>query len=624
MKHYDFSAIDSLYAYSGRLGALYTPAKTEFAVWSPEADGVTLNLYRTGADEPPFHTMPLTISGGVWRGVVSGDLHGVYYTYTVRIFGGESETIDIYARSAGVNGVRGMIFDPARTLVPCGDFVGVGKKDAVIYELHIRDFSSDPAAGFVNRGKFSAFCERGVTNLCGDLAGLEYIASLGVTHIHLLPAADFASVDEGADNPPYNWGYDPLNYNLPEGSYSSCAADGFTRVREFGGLVAAAHACGLGVIMDVVYNHAFSTDSPFGRIYPHYYYRHDERGYSNGSGCGSETATERAMTRRFICDSLCGLMRDYRLDGFRFDLMGLMDIETMNLCARELLKINPNAVLYGEGWAGGVSPLVECRRAVKKNAALVPRYSMFSDDFRDGVKGSVFSDSSAGYVNGGADAHCAEFIKSVLCGGVYHPEAARPRSELWTDDPLQSINYVECHDNLTLWDKLAVSMPEAACEERLAADRLAAALIFLSQGVPFIQAGQEMLRSKPCAGGFDHNSYCSPDSVNAIRWGSVTENRDTVEYYRGLIALRRKFPQLRLGSGDEIRRRVHFKVIGEGALIMRIDNLTAVINPLAEPISVRVSGNVYADATRAGNVAFRKVRGKTEVAPRSVLVAVSE
>lgn len=626
MNRYDFRKIDSEYYYGGALGALYSKNRTDFAVWSPQADSVTLNLYRACRDERPYHTMPLQKSGGVWRGAVGGDLNGVYYTYTVDIFGSSNETIDIYARSAGVNGVRGMIFDSALTDPEgweSGGFVPLeSKTDAVIYELHVRDFSVDTHASFENRGKFLAFCEKNVENRYGDAVGLEYIASLGVTHIHLLPVADFASVDEDSDKPSYNWGYDPLNYNLPEGSYSSDPSDGFARVRELKQLVAAAHEQGLGVIMDVVYNHTFDTeDSPFGKIYPHYYYRHDEKGFSNGSGCGNEFASERAMARKFICDSLCRLMREYKLDGFRFDLMGLLDIDTMNLCARELLKINPNAVLYGEGWTGGASPLAEESRAVKKNAALVPAYSMFSDDFRDGVKGSVFSDAAAGYINGEADEHCAEFIKSVLCGGVYHPDISRPRTEIWTDDPAQSVNYVEAHDNLTFYDKLTLSMPNASESERVAADKLGAALVFLAQGVPFIQAGQELLRSKPGESGFVHDSYNSPDSVNCIKWNAVTEKRGVMEYYKGLIALRKRFPQLRLRTGAEIRERARFEDIGGGALIMRVDDLAAVINPFEQPLAIELKPSlVYADQNRAGDEPFGEAGGTTEVSPRSVLV----
>lgn len=628
MKQYDFTRIDSEYAFGGALGAMYSKNRTDFAVWSPEADSVTLNLYRSCRDAKPFHTMPMQKCGGVWRGIVGGDLNGVYYTYTVDIFGSSNETIDIYACSAGVNGARGMIFDPAQTDPAGWESVGFvpleSKTDAVIYELHIRDFSADTEASFKNRGKFSAFCERNVTNRYGDSAGLEYISALGVTHIHLLPVADFASVDEDSDKPQFNWGYDPLNYNLPEGSYSSDPADGFARVREFKQLVSAAHEQGIGLIMDVVYNHTFDTDSPFGRIYPHYYYRHDENGYSNGSGCGNEFASERFMARKFICDSLCYLMREYKLDGFRFDLMGLLDIDTLNLCARELKKINPNAVLYGEGWTGGASPLSEEYRAVKKNAALVPDYSMFSDDFRDGVKGSVFSDTAAGYINGEADIHCAEFIKSVLCGGVHHPEITRPQAEIWTDDPAQSVNYVESHDNLTFYDKLTLSMPNASESERIAADKLGAALVFLAQGVPFMQAGQELLRSKPSENGFVHDSYKSPDSINCIKWNAVTENREVMEYYKGLIALRKHFPQLRLRTAEKIRERVHFENIG-AALVMRIDDLTAVINPLTEPITIELEPSlVYAAKSRAGAEPFGEVSGKTEVAPISVLIVSSK
>lgn len=625
-----YENMDSKYAYDGALGALYTRDKTEFRVWSPNADSVTLNLYRDSVCAKPYSTVKLERTGGVWSAEVSGDLHGVYYTYSVDFNGESAETIDIYTQSAGANGKRGMVVDMER-VNPEGweksEYVTLENPvDAVLYELHVRDFSIDGSGGFRNRGKFLAFTEKDVKNAFGDEIGLDYIKNLGVTHIHLLPAFDYGSVDESSNAPQFNWGYDPVNYNLPEGSYSTDAADGLTRVREFKEMVKAAHERGIGIVMDVVYNHTYEAEgSPFDLTVPGYYYRHNEDGtLSDGSACGNEFASERAMARKFICDSLCMWARDYKVDGFRFDLMGLLDIETMNLCIEKIREINPNAIFYGEGWTGGDCPLEESLRAMKKNAREMPGMAMFSDDFRDGLKGSVFIDEDRGYVNGGADSESAELMKSLMCGGISHPDSERESEEIWTDSPLQTVNYVEAHDNLTLFDKLHVSCPDADEGTIIAMDKLAAALIFTAQGIPFIQAGQEMLRSKPIhGGGYDENSYKSPDAVNSIKWNKVTENAEVVDYYRGLIAIRKKFPQLRLRSADEIRKRVSFEDIADGAFVMRADDLFVLINPTDKNISFALTGKyrVYADDKRACDEELYRLEDILTAKPLSVIIA---
>lgn len=606
--NYTNSELDRRLFYGGELGAVYSAEQTLFRMWAPRAQEVKLRLFRSGSGGEPFCTEEMhRAEKGVWELSVGGDLNGVYYTYAVTHGGVTAETIDIYARSAGVNGERGMVIN-LETAQPEGwensRPVRLSKySDAVIYEVHVRDFSADISADFTHRGKFLAFAQEGAANSFGDTVGLEYIRSLGVTHIHLLPAADFASVDESAASPQYNWGYDPLNFNLPEGSYSTCAADGFARVRELRTMICAAHEKGIGVIMDVVFNHTFSADSPFSRTVPDYYYRRSKGALSNGSGCGNEFASERRMAGKFICDSLCFWAREYKLDGFRFDLMGLLDTALLNRCAAALRRINPDILLYGEGWTGGLSPLAESRRAVKKNARLVPQYAMFSDDFRDGVKGSVFDDRDCGYVNGAADSERRELIKSVLAGGVSHPDVKRPEWQHWTDTPQQSVNYVESHDNLTLFDKLRLSMPDADEKRLLAADRMAAALVFLSQGIPFFQAGQELARSKPDgSGGYVHDSYNAGDEVNCIKWNDVTRRRSLVEYYRGLIALRRAFPQLRLASAQEIRRQVSFVDIGSSAFAMKNGGAVLLVNPTGRTVKMKTTAKsvvVYADGERA-------------------------
>ncbi len=628
MAKIDYGSIDREYGYSGKLGAIYSGNKTIFRVWSPLADGVLLKLYSTPTASEPYLTRPMKRLGKVWQAEVRGDLHGIFYTYEFRRGKAAVESIDIYARSACANGTRGMVVDPKRT-----DPAGWEKSrpiklennaDAVIYELHVRDFSMDPNADFVHRGKFAAFSERGVKNRFGGAAGLDHIASLGVTHIHLLPVFDFKTVDETEPNSGFNWGYDPQNYNIPEGSYCSDPNDGVARIREFKELVAAMHSRGMGVIMDVVYNHTFSAeDSPFAAAFPGYYYRHNDDGsLSNGSGCGNEFASERRMASKFICDSLCYLAEEYRMDGFRFDLMGLLDIKTLNRCAEKLREINPSIILYGEGWTGGDSPLPQSRRGVKRNARRLPRFAMFSDDFRDGVKGSVFCDEGTGYINGAA-AYNTELMKSVISAGVFRTDVRRPKKYCWTNDPAQTVNYVEAHDNLTLHDKLRVSLGGVSEEYVARLDRMAAALVFLSQGVPFIQAGQEFLRSKPAAdGGFVHDSYNSPDSINCLKWDGTSICSGMVEYYRGLISIRKRFPELRLRSAEEIRGSVIYEEVG-GALAARISGrLILLINPTGEAVTYPVKrALVYADGERASAEPIYTADGNITAAPHSVVFA---
>ncbi|MGN0678802.1 MAG: type I pullulanase [Oscillospiraceae bacterium] len=623
----DFSEIDAKFAADKPLGAIYSPERTVFRVWSPPAERATVNLYRTALADLPYERLEMISENGYWSVTAAGNLDGVYYTLSLVIGGRERETIDPYAKSAGANGRRGFIYNPA-LLPKAVPFTAVPKSRAMIYELHVRDFSMDESADFKARGKFSAFTECGVKNSHGDIAGLDYLADLGITHVHLLPAFDFASVDETAKSPAYNWGYDPLNYFCPEGSYSSDANDGFARVREFKEMVNSLHERGIGVIMDVVFNHVYDVEkSPLNPVFPDYCFRHNEDGtLSNGSGCGNEVATERAMVRKLICDCLIHWLTEYHIDGFRFDLMGLIDIDTLNLCAERLREINPDVLLYGEGWTGGASPLPEEERGIINNAAKIPAYSLFSDEFRDCVKGSVFSDEDCGYINGNAQSR-ADLMKSALVGGIFHPDIPRERENCRpnnADNPAQWINYTECHDNLTFWDKLALSMPNSTEEERIAADKLGAALIFLSQGVPFIAAGQEFLRSKPLpeGNGFDHNSYKSPDSVNSLKWDNVTAHRDVAEYYKGLIAIRKTFPEFRMESAEEIRGMVSFADLQDGAFLARIGNFTLAVNPLPQTIILEIGGecDVYADGRRASSTALYKVGGTVEIHPRSVLL----
>ena len=646
-----FEKIDEKYTYRGNdLGSIYKKDLTTFRVWSPTASKVAVRLYRDCQHETPFGEYPLALTEqGVWFGAVDKDLDGVYYTYAITHDDIENEVIDIYAKSAGANGAMGLIFDPA-ALNPQGwqeSFENFKKNrfssfpqnytDAVIYELHVRDFSIDKDSNFVNKGKFAAFIEKGLTNKNGDKIGIDHLKELGITHVQLLPIYDFQTVDETTRRPQYNWGYDPMNYNCPEGSYSSDPFDGKTRVRELKQLVKALHDEGIGVVMDVVYNHTYSgADSGFSLTFPKYYYRHwGEQGeyFANGSGCGNEVATERAMVRKYIVDSLLHWMTEYKLDGFRFDLMGLYDIETLRIIDETLRKINPNVLLYGEGWTGDNSPLPFESRAMKLNARHTPAYAYFSDDFRDTVKGNNFMEADKGYVNGaGGREH---FMKEVISGRIPHPQLPSLQKYAWTEHPYQTINYVEVHDNLTLWDKLHYSNPHDPEEMRIRMHKLAAAIVYLSMGVPIIHAGQDFLRTKPLPGGavFDHNSYKSPDSVNAIKWQRKSDYKDVFLYYKGLIEFRKSHPCLRMAKKTPVCENLEFfdhlpkGVIGYrikscGSAGESLEEIIVFLNNNTTPISLHAFSeyNIYIDGERAGATPLYTVEGDYNLAPISAIV----
>ena len=630
---------DEKYYYDGDdLGAVYTPEKTTFKVWSPYASKAVVLLYRTCRDEKPYRRLPMAKSReGVWHKVAYGDLEGVYYTYEMTHDDITEETIDIYARSAGANGIMGMVTDTARLSPPGWDRYGYvplkNYTDAMIYELHIRDFSIDKSGNFCYKGRFLAFVEKGLINAAGDSIGIDHLKKMGITHVQIQPMFDYQTVDEAdVHRPQFNWGYDPLNFNVPEGSYSTDPFDGHTRVAELKRMVQALHREGIGVIMDVVYNHTYATaDSPFNKTFPKYYYRlcgENGEWFSNGSGCGNEVATERRMVRKFIVDSLCYWAREYKIDGFRFDLMGLYDIETLNIIREKLYEINPNVILYGEGWTGGGSALEDGKRAMKLNARHTPCYGFFSDDFRDTVKGNTFDNQNRGYANGAVGNE--PYVKEVMCGRVTHPQIPNLDKYSWAVSPCQTLNYVEVHDNLTLWDKLSYTNGTEPVWERIKIDRLAAAMVILSQGIPLIQAGQEFLRSKPLPGGaFDHNSYNSPDIINSIKWDRLSEYRDTAEYYRGLIAFRRAHRALRYATTEDVGKNMVFfdklppRIVGFGLYgDNSLDEIIVFLNPTTNSVRLHAFGeyNVYIDGEHAGTTSLYTVEDDYEIAPRSCMV----
>ncbi|WP_455716609.1 type I pullulanase [Anaerosporobacter sp.] len=565
-KHeYSTAKFNELYFYDKNdLGATYSKNHTQFKVWAPSADKVAVKLYEEGLGDNFIKKISMYKGvAGTWELIVEEDLNEVYYTYEVTIKDIVNETIDPYAKAAGANGIRGMILDLNRTN-PKGwneDIKPEFKEDtdAIIYELHVRDLSMNQDSGIENKGKFLGVAEVGTVSTSGLTTGLDHMKELGVTHVHLLPVFDYHTVDETQlHTPQFNWGYDPKNYNLPEGSYSTDPFHGEVRIKEFKQMVKALHDNGLRVIMDVVYNHTFANeDSSFHKLVPEYYHRVVNGKFSDGSACGNETASERSMVRKFIVDSVVYWAKEYHIDGFRFDLMALHDIDTMNAVREAVNKIDPSILLYGEGWTGSASVLPKEKQALKAHTYQMNRVGAFSDDMRDAIKGSVFEGEDTGFVSGKEGLE--EAIKFGVVASTSHPQVKE--FVAWTHNPGQCINYTSVHDNFTLWDKLAMSCKDATEEQRIRMNKLSAAIVLTSQGVPLFQAGEEILRSKPVEGEegmYDHNSYISSDNVNAIRWSNKKKYYSVYEYYRGLIAFRKEHPALRMRTEADIAKHLVF------------------------------------------------------------------
>lgn len=632
--------------YTGNdLGAVYSPKMTRFKVWAPEAESVKLNLYKQGEGDNLIeqHIMKKS-ANGTYVFEKQGDCNGIYYTYTVVNHGEEQEAVDPYTKAAGVNGQRGMVINLAKTNPQGFEMDGYRNPehitDAIIYEGSVRDFTMDESSGVFHNGKFLGLTEANTTNHFGEATALDYISGLGVTHVQILPAFDFETVDEKNQKAQYNWGYDPDNYNVPEGSYAVSPYDGAVRIQEMKQMVLALHSRGIGVIMDVVFNHTYRRDdSNLQKIVPGYYYRSDETGYTNGSGCGNEVASDRPMVQKLIVDSLIYWAKEYHIDGFRFDLMGVLDIDTMNVIAERLKEIRPDIYLYGEGWNGGPSSLAEEKRAFKASAKKMPGIGMFNDDIRDTIKGSVFYDDHLGFVNGGA--HLENALRYGITGAVAHPQVDYDAygSKPWAKEPGQSINYVSCHDNYTLWDKLSVSCPEASEEKKKAMNRLCAAIVFTSQGVPFIQAGEEFLRSKPLPEkkGFAENSYNMSDAVNSIKWDNIHEYPDMIAYYKGLMALRKAHQVFRMQSEAEMTQNlcflsdtpenvVAYLLKGKGADDTP-ENILVIFNGNDEEILYNLpegKWKILVDDKTAGADGKKIISAKADVEPLSALVLEKE
>ncbi|NTW96303.1 MAG: type I pullulanase [Erysipelotrichaceae bacterium] len=640
---------EQTYNFTGELGTIYKSDSTIFRLWAPTASSVTLNLFTSGDGDFPF--IPLDkvvpnlemsrIENGVWELEVLGDLDQAYYTYSVTVNGVTNEAVDPYARAVGVNGKRAMVIDLEATNPSGWDqdtYIGLSNNtDAILYELHIRDFSSDPDANFANPGKYLAFTETGLT-LNGSKIGIDHLIELGVTHVHLLPTFDYRSIDETKlENGSFNWGYDPQNYNVPEGSYSSDPYHGEVRINEFKKMVMSLHEAGIAVVMDVVYNHTgASSDSDFSKIVPGYYYRYGADGkFSNGSGVGNEVASERAMVRKFIVDSVSYWVKEYHIDGFRFDLMALHDIETMNAVKDACEVLNPNVLIYGEGWTGGTSTLPKEQQSLKVNVAALNDIAVFSDDIRDAIKGNVFMKLDKGFVNGGLG-----FEESIKFGviastqneQVDYSQLKRDTKSYYATSPTQIVTYVEAHDNLTLWDKLLLTNPSYSDEDRMAMHRMANAIVLTSQGVPFIHAGAEFYRTK----GGNENSYNATDAVNQLDWLRNATYQDETTYLAGLIQLRKAHPAFRMTTTADIKANLKFDettvanvvayTLSNNANEDEWDSIKVLMNANDTEVSYTLEKSgwvIVVDKDQAGLKKISEVSGKTvTIAAHSLMVLV--
>ena len=635
---YSTEEFEAEYTYTGKdLGATWSSEKTDFRLWAPTAESVKVNLYKSGTEGTNDLIEKLEMTkdvNGTWVASKEGDLNGTYYTYTVKVNGEENEACDPYARTTGVNGKRAMVIDLASTN-PEGwendknPNAGKTYNDAIIYELHVRDLSVGPNSGIQNAGKFLGLIETGTTNGSGVATGLDHMKDLGITHLHILPSYDYGSVDESKlDEPQFNWGYDPVNYNVPEGSYSTDPYNGAVRVAEMKQMVQGLHNNGISVVMDVVYNHVYNaSEFCFNKIVPGYFSRIDEDGkYSSGSGCGNDTASEREMVKKYIVESVKYWADEYHIDGFRFDLVGLIDTETMNEVVAEVHKDHPDVLFYGEGWTMDTTLTKEgYTMSTQVNSAQTPDFAYFNDNLRDGLKGNVFDSNKLGFVSG-AKGKEETIIESFL------------GSAPWCNSPSQTVNYASCHDNLTLFDRIVKSTDKLSREDHIRMNNLSAAIYMNAQGIPFIHAGEEMLRTKPKEnGGFEENSYASPDEVNYLRWETLSdaEYQQVYNYYKGLIAFRKAHPALRMTTAADVEANltaVEGMVANVVAFEMKAgangdsaQGMYFVFNANREEKTVTLpegKWDVYINSEKAGTEVLETISGSAIVDPISALVLV--
>lgn len=608
----------------------YSPEFTQFRVvgQADRSHWMILRIYDSADATEPITALNMIPDDNCWvvgyGGELGGDLKGKYYTFD----SGHGESPGLFAKAVSVNGKRAAIIDMASTN-PEGwadDHRPVCKSpaDLVIYEMHHRDFSvARPEAKY--KGKFLALTEPWA---------IEHLKSLGVNAVHILPSYDYGSVDETRlDEPQYNWGYDPVNYNVPEGSYSTNPYDPMCRIREFKQMVQALHKAGIRVILDVVYNHTYDIEhSNFQKVWPDYFYRKTADGqYSNGSGCGNETASEQPLMRAFMLESVKYWIEEYHIDGFRFDLMGCHDIETMNQIRQMVNKIDPTIFIYGEGWSAGSCALPTEQLGLKANISRMPSIAAFSDEIRDALRGPFDDDTKPGLLGGAPNME--ESLKFGIVGAIQHPQVDMTKvnysKEPWATEPTQMISYVSCHDDMCLTDRLRASIPQLSEEELIRLDLLAQTAVFTSQGVPFMLAGEEVLRTKQGV----HNSFESPDSINRIDWANKTRYPQVFNYYKNLIQLRKNHPAFRLGSADLVRKHLEFLRTPKGVVAFRLkdnaggdtwSNVIVVLNTLKQKQSITVPKGIYHVVCRDGVIneqGMGKLRGgKVSVAPQSALI----
>lgn len=610
---------------------VYSPKSTTFSLTtSPDVKKVDVVISDNDSDTAQQLVKSMKrVGAGKWKLTVKNDLKGKYYVFSVYNQAQPDHTPGVFAKAVGVNGKRGVIVDLKDT-DPDGwaDDVRPELKnpcDLIIYEMHHRDFSMDMSSGIKNKGKFLVLTEP---------AAISHLRRLGVNAVHILPSFDFASIDESKpDVAQYNWGYDPLNYNVPEGSYSTNAADPKARIREFKQMVQALHKAGIRVILDVVYNHTFDINgSNFQKTYPDYFFRKNAEGkYSDGSGCGNETASDKELMREFMKESVAYWVNEYHIDGFRFDLMGVHDIETMNEIHDVVAQIDPTIYIYGEGWSAGSCAYPQDKLATKANTCELNGIGAFGDDMRDALRGPFSDDTKGGFLAGVPGQE--ESIKFGIAGAISHPQIDMTKVNYskvpWTNEPSQMVAYVSCHDDMCLTDRLRSSIPYIGDDELIRLDLLAQTAVLTSQGVPFILSGEEMLRDKKGV----HNSYRSPDSINRLDWNNLKRYPQVFDYYAGLISLRKQHPAFRMGSADEVRKNLCFLEAPEGVVAYQLKNnaggdswknIIVVLNSQKTPQTVDVPENTYTMVVANGKVDTNGIgllSGKTlTVAPQSALI----
>ena len=620
----------------------YTPAETRFSLWSPVADEVKVLLYESGHEGSAYKTIPMEKGiDGTWKATVAEDLHGKFYTFNVKVEDRWlGDTPGIMAKAVGVNGKRAAVLDLDLTdpegwkddVRPALDNFA----DIVVYEMHHRDFSVDSVSGITNKGKFLALTEEGTKSSLGEKTGIDHLKELGVNHVHILPSYDYASVDESKlESNQYNWGYDPVNYNVPDGSYSTDPYNPAVRIKEFKQMVQALHKAGIRVVLDVVYNHTFDiVNSNFEKTVPGYFYRFNAEGkYADASGCGNETASDRAMMRKYMIESVLHWVNEYHIDGFRFDLMGIHDIETMNAIRAELNKIDPTIFVYGEGWAAASPQMPQEELAMKANAYKMPGIAVFSDEMRDGIRGPWNNDAEGAFLVGKAGHEMS--IMYGLVGCIEHPQIVNDSvnysKKAWASKPTQMISYVSCHDDMCLADRIKATLPaDATVEERIALHKLAETFVFTSQGVPFIFTGDEVMRDKKGV----HNSYNSPDNINTVDWKQKTTYRGVFDYIKNLIALRKAHPAFRMGNADLVRKHMEFLPVEGSNLIAFIlkdnangdswKNIVVAFNSRTEAANINVPSGNYTIVCKDGTINMKgmgKVKGTSVTVPaRSALI----